>query len=46
MAFAVIGLSIAVFGINYSQNNVNECICNQTEICTCFESCDCSSCKS
>ena len=45
-AFTVIALTTTVFGIKYSQNDADNCICNQTEICTCFEDCDCPSCES
>lgn len=45
-AFTAIALTTTAFGVEYNQNSENKCICNQTEICTCLEVCDCSSCKS
>ena len=43
MAFTVVALTTTVFGVKYNQNDADKCICNQTEICTCFDDCDCSS---
>ena len=46
MAFTVVSLTTTVSGVKYNQNDADKCICNQTEICTCFDDCDCSSCES
>lgn len=46
LTIAVIALSSAVYGVKHIRNSKVKCVCNQTEVCTCFQVCDCLTCNS